>query len=168
MNTKRTLEQFEGDAARSLEGLGLLEAQPDGRVSGAPDARTIRYYQTLGLVDRPSYEGREARYGERHVLQVVAIKLLQSLGLALGEVQARLYGKSNRELESLLKAANEAAPRRPHAAVRHVAWREYVIEPGLKVMVEEGWTPRDEILPKLRAVIDSIAGESKREGRKYE
>jgi DNA-binding transcriptional MerR regulator len=161
--TKRTLEQVESDAGRALEGLGLLEAQGDGRVSGAPDGRTIRYYQTLGLVDRPSYEGREARYGERHVLQVVAIKLLQSLGLPLGEVQARLYGKSNRELEALLKAANEAAPRRAHAA-RPVAWREYTIEPGLKVMVEEGWQPRGESLAKIRSVLDSLAGGSKRNG----
>ncbi len=149
-----TLDELVERATHVLTERGLLEAQADGRVSGAPDARTVRYYGTLGLVDRPAYEGREARYGRRHVLQVVAIKMLQSLGLPLAEVQARLYGRGNAELEALLKSVPEPA-KRPRSGGW---WREVTIEPGLKVMVEQGWTPKGDVAQKVRAALDAMNG----------
>ena len=57
--------------------------QASGRVRDVPDGRTIRYYTTLGLVDRPVAvpgKGRTAFYGRRHLLQLVAIKRLQAQG----------------------------------------------------------------------------------------
>jgi DNA-binding transcriptional MerR regulator len=135
-----TLDELSAEVGRLLEEKSLLEAQADGRVAAAPDARTVRYYGTLGLVDRPSIVEREARYGRRHVLQLVAIKALQSGGLPLAEIQARLYGRSNSELETLLNAVSQERPR--PAGVRPVRWREVTVEPGLKLMVEEGWAPR--------------------------
>ena len=49
------------------------------RVRAVPDARTIRYYTTLGLIDRAAeMRGRTALYGERHLLQLVAIKRMQA------------------------------------------------------------------------------------------
>ena len=65
------LQDLSREVEKLLEENRLLEAQPDGRVNAAPDARTVRYYGTLGLVDRPSIVDREARYGRRHVLQLV-------------------------------------------------------------------------------------------------
>jgi DNA-binding transcriptional MerR regulator len=54
-----------------------------------PDERTVRYYVTLALLDRPSaMRGRTALYGPRHVAQVVAIKRLQTMGRSLSEIQA--------------------------------------------------------------------------------
>lgn len=91
--------------AGELRGRGLLGAQKDGRVADAPDARTIRYYQTLGLVDRPLASGREVRYTARHALQVVAIKALQARGVPLAEVQRRLYGRSDAELAAVVGEA---------------------------------------------------------------
>jgi len=39
---------------------------PGGKVNSTLNARTVRYYTTLGLVDRPTgYEGGVACYGER-------------------------------------------------------------------------------------------------------
>jgi DNA-binding transcriptional MerR regulator len=81
-----------------LRRAGLLRLQGDGRVSAAPDARTVRYYATLGLIDRPEFEGRVARYGKKQLLQLVAIKALQTDGLGLSNIQSRLYGRSEREL----------------------------------------------------------------------
>src|SRR5919202_1029774 len=67
--------------------------QASGRVREVPDRRTIRYYTTLGLVDRPAaVRGRTALYSTRHLLQLVAIKRLQARGLTLAEVQRRLLG----------------------------------------------------------------------------
>jgi DNA-binding transcriptional MerR regulator len=135
-----TLDELSLEVSRLLEEKALLEAQGDGRVAAAPDARTVRYYGTLGLVDRPSIVEREARYGRRHVLQLVAVKALQARGLPLAEIQARLYGRSNSELETLLTAGSQDQAR--PAGVRALRWRDVTVEPGLKIMVEDGWAPR--------------------------
>lgn len=153
-----TLEQLSDEVGRLLEEKALLEAQADGRVAAAPDARTVRYYGTLGLVDRPSIVEREARYGRRHVLQLVAIKALQSRGLPLAEIQARLYGLSNPELETLLQSVSAERPR--PAGVRAVRWREVTVEPGLKIMVEDGWAPRQSpaaLEERIRAALSALS-----------
>ncbi|MHB1559516.1 MAG: MerR family transcriptional regulator [Isosphaeraceae bacterium] len=73
-----------------------------GRVRDVPDRRTIRYYTTLGLVDRPAeMRGRTALYGRRHLLQLVAIKKLQASGRTLVEVQERLAGRTDAELANI-------------------------------------------------------------------
>jgi DNA-binding transcriptional MerR regulator len=79
-------------------------------VRDVPDLRTIRYYTTLGLLDRPAaMRGRTALYGARHVLQLVAIKRLQARGLSLAAVQERVVGLSDLALKRLA-AAEAPAP----------------------------------------------------------
>src|ERR671930_1522315 len=76
--------------------------QRSGRVRDVPDQRAIRWYTTLGLVDRPAaMRGRTALYGRRHLLQLVAIKRLQSAGRSLAEVQVELAGATDRTLRSI-------------------------------------------------------------------
>jgi DNA-binding transcriptional MerR regulator len=81
--------------------------QASGRVREVPDRRTIRFYTTLGLVDRParhpSGRGRAALYGLRHLRQLVAIKRLQADGFSLTEVQARLVGQTDAVLAELAR-----------------------------------------------------------------
>src|SRR6266540_3036389 len=73
--------------------------QENGQIREIPDPRTIRYYTTLGLVDRPiALSGRTALYGRRHLLQIVAIKRLQARGLSLAKVQEELLGLSDASL----------------------------------------------------------------------
>jgi hypothetical protein len=44
------------------------DAGPDNRrIRAVPDERAIRYYTTLGLLDRPALTGRTAFYGPRHL-----------------------------------------------------------------------------------------------------
>src|SRR5262245_30045664 len=75
---------------------------PNERVRDVPDRRTVRYYTTLGLIDRPArMRGRTALYGRRHLLQLVAIKRLQAMGSSLHEVQQRLLALSDPELEEI-------------------------------------------------------------------
>lgn len=84
--------------------------QSNGQVSAVPDGRTLRYYATLGLLDRPAeVRGRRAYYGPRHLLQAVAVKALQAEGLPLQEIQHRLAGRSDEELRQL--TARPAATR---------------------------------------------------------
>lgn len=82
-------------AAWPVEGL-------NGRIRAVPDVRTLRYYTTLGLLDRPArWEGRTAFYNRRHVLQLLSIKRLQAQGLSLAEVQASLLNSSDENLARL-------------------------------------------------------------------
>ena len=88
----------------------LVEAVPEllasgyggvrsGRIRDLPDARTVRWYQTLGMVDRPAaFRGRTALYGSRHLLQLAAIKKLQSSGLSLSDIQRGLAGRNDADL----------------------------------------------------------------------
>ncbi len=83
------------------------EGAPNNRVRDVPDRRTIRYYTTIGLLDRPAeMRGRTALYGRRHLAQLVAIKRLQARGLSLAEIQQRLLGITDAALHRLAKLPN--------------------------------------------------------------
>src|SRR5512132_2960074 len=73
--------------------------QTSGRVRAVPDRRAIRWYTTIGLIDRPvAHRGRTALYGPRHLLQLVAVKRLQASGLPLVAIQQELAGATNTQL----------------------------------------------------------------------
>jgi DNA-binding transcriptional MerR regulator len=110
-----TLAELEKAVMRAL-GDGLA---PSGRVRAVPDARAIRYYTTLGLLDRPTIAGRTARYRRRHLLQLVAIKRLQAQGRSLAEVQTALAGATTRQLEQV--AQLDAAAQAPTPAAPSIA-----------------------------------------------
>lgn len=55
--------------------------------------RTIRYYIQQGLVDRPEGETRAARYGKRHVDQLLLIKKWTAAGLSLDRIRELLAGQ---------------------------------------------------------------------------
>ena len=88
------------DAALSVD----YDGQPSGRVRHLPDQRAIRWYTTIGLVDRPAaHRGRTAMYGHRHLLQLVAIKRLQARGLPLVAIQAELAGATDAQLAGVAR-----------------------------------------------------------------
>jgi DNA-binding transcriptional MerR regulator len=100
LNRLWTIDELGTSAALALS--VNYEGAPNGRVRDVPDRRTIRYYTTLGLLDRPAeMRGRTALYGRRHLLQLVAIKRLQARGLSLAELQAKLLGLPDATLEDL-------------------------------------------------------------------
>ena len=95
---------------------------PNGRVRDLPDRRAIRWYTTTGLVDRPlAMRGRSALYGNRHLLQLVAVKRRQAQGRTLAEIQAELAGATDAELNDLARVpdrlldagATDTGPARP-------------------------------------------------------
>jgi len=91
---------------RVMASTGQVE-QTSARVRDVPDLRTIRYYTTLGMVDRPlEMQGRTAYYGRRHVWQLLAIKRLQATGATLVEIQQKLAGANDRTLQKLAGAPN--------------------------------------------------------------
>jgi DNA-binding transcriptional MerR regulator len=92
------------------------EGQANGQIRSVPDRRTIRYYTTLGLIDRPAeIQGRTAFYGLRHLLQLVAIKRLQTRGLSLAEIQHQLLGATDATLHQLAQLPADVEPSSPPA-----------------------------------------------------
>jgi DNA-binding transcriptional MerR regulator len=122
-----TIEELAAEVALVLaEGeFGTL----DGRIREVPDARTIRYYTTLGLLDRPAQmRGRTALYGTKHLLQLVAIKRLQAQGHTLVAIQQQLLGKDEAELEAIAQL-----PAQPREPTRRQFWRGGLPSPGQAV-----------------------------------
>ena len=52
--------------------------------------RTVRYYVQAGLVDRPVGETRAARYGAKHLEQLLLIKKWTAAGLSLERIRELL------------------------------------------------------------------------------
>jgi hypothetical protein len=103
-----TLAELVWRAAQALADADVRA--PNGRVTQLPDARMIRWYATIGIVDKPSgFRGRTALYGHRHLLQLVAIKRLQAQGLPLAEIQARLTGATAAALREIAGLTESAA-----------------------------------------------------------
>lgn len=84
-----TLDELAGRAQQALAG---------EEVRG----RAIRFYAMKGLVDRPAIgPNHAARYGERHLTQLVAVKRLQARGMTLAEIQQELAGATDETLRRI-------------------------------------------------------------------
>jgi DNA-binding transcriptional MerR regulator len=96
-----TLDELVAAIDAELDRLEITPADP--RAAERPDARTLRYYTTIGLLDPPlERRARRAIYGRRHLRQAVAIKRLQADGATLEEVQQRLAGLDDRALDEVV------------------------------------------------------------------
>ncbi|WP_222709022.1 helix-turn-helix domain-containing protein [Nonomuraea sp. C10] len=97
-------------AERAADALRAHARPLNGRVREVPGERLIRWYTTIGLVDPPlTRRGRIARYGRRHLLQLVAVKRLQAEGMSIADIQIALAGAADTTLE-----ATARLPTAPH------------------------------------------------------
>jgi DNA-binding transcriptional MerR regulator len=96
----------------------------NGRVREVPNERLVRWYVTVGLVDPPlSRRGRVARYGRRHLLQLVAVKRRQAEGRSLAEIQAELAGATDEALAAVACVHDtRPAPESPAPAAPSRFW----------------------------------------------
>ena len=78
---------------------------PGGKARAVPDERAVRYYTTLGLLDRATLRGRTAYYGARHLAQQ-----------AQRFIVAHHLGRHARGARRLADADRAAGGRRAHAA----------------------------------------------------
>lgn len=88
--------------------------------------RKVRYYIQMGLVDRPEGINRWARYGPRHVEQLLSIKKWQAAGLALERIKELLHGETG-----------TLPPRRQEPGSVEV-WSRLLVAPGIELHVEAG------------------------------
>lgn len=167
-----TLEALVETAARELHGLGVRS--DDGRVAAVPDERSVRFYQTTGLVDRPMrYDGRKAIYGYRHLLQVLAVKRLQQEGQPLALIQRALTGRTFSELEQALGlVARELAPsvrdgaERAGAGGRQVPTTVTLIKadlgPGIVVTIDPSQVEHhQDVLERLYELVSQLKEETR-------
>src|SRR4051812_5667343 len=99
---------FDELAARVGRALDSCPGAPNRRVREVPDRRAIRWYATIGLVDRPvAFRGRTALYGPRHLLQLVAVKRRQADGRSLAEIQSELTGATDAALAAIAEVPAE-------------------------------------------------------------
>jgi DNA-binding transcriptional MerR regulator len=81
----------------------VVPRQPSDRVAEILNERSLRYYITEGLIDRPvGKEGTAALYGYRHLLQALIVKALQGAYLPIKRIREILAGKNDQELEAIL------------------------------------------------------------------
>ena len=78
--------------------------------------RNIRFYRTTGLVDAPESGG--SGYGEKHFLQLTAVRLLQAQGLPLRRIRDLLFGRTAVELREIQRRGLEEA--KSLSPVRHL------------------------------------------------
>lgn len=105
---------------RVADALAASGEVPGGKARAIPDERSIRYYTTLGLIDRATLRGRTAYYGARHLAQLVAIKKMQADGATLAEIQGLLPAIDDAALAELTGVALVA---RSLPAARRDFWR---------------------------------------------
>lgn len=81
----------------------LGEGGGSNRINWTPDARQVRYYTSLGLMDRPfGGRGHGNTYSPKHLLQLLAVKKLQTKGVRLAEMPEMLAGLSESRVAGLL------------------------------------------------------------------
>lgn len=89
-------------------------------------ARTVRYYVQIGLVDRPQGETRAARYGARHLEQLLLIRKWTAAGLSLERIRDLLHG------------ADAPLPQRPRTPGSVEVCSHLFIADGIEVVIEPG------------------------------
>lgn len=96
----------------------ILPLSKGGRAKEDINARLVRYYATQRLLDEPLKQGREARYARRHLLQLLALRRLMTLGHGTASLQKLLRSASDDELEGLATGQTQLdmQPRNPALA----------------------------------------------------
>src|SRR4026208_1765913 len=107
----------------------------------APSARSVRFYVSNGLLDRPEGTGTAAIYNYRHLLQLLSIKIRQREGQTLDVIKREMRETTGDLLER--RIAQSLAPAlgaRADAAVAQddqgaAAWRRVLVADGIEIHV---------------------------------
>lgn len=157
-------------ASRANAILSERDLQPeDGRAAPRVDSRTIRFYQTLGVLPKPAYEGRRALYSLTHLLRLVAAKQLQAEGYSLAQIQSSLPARSDRQLlKAILDSAHDARdravrepallPPRSPCPTTPTQLRAFELAKGVTLLVDPSASPDPDQLAAILAA--AIAGHS--------
>jgi len=93
----KTGEELVETARQVVADLGL--SQKLGDIT----ERLLRHYVTEGVVSRPVREGREVRYGFRHLLELLAVRMWVLQGYPLSDARAFSVGQPSNSIITALK-----------------------------------------------------------------
>ena len=159
---KLSVEELVECAARMIP--MLVPKQERYKVTDFPDVRTVRFYTTRGLIDRPErYDGQQAVYTYKHLLQLVVIKYLQFQYLTIKKIAQMTKGLSERELLKLINVPTKRDFLLSNSRTEDVSvnsqssdrlefrnwqeessermWKHYNIGSGLEISVREDFQP---------------------------
>ncbi len=68
----------------------------NGQAGDVVTERNVRFYRTTGLLDAP-----DGGFGEKHLLQLIAVRLLQAQGLPLRRIRELLHGRNLEDLREI-------------------------------------------------------------------
>ncbi len=126
MTALRSAEQLAEQVNDWCEQHGVRPA--NGQTGERITVRNIRYYRTLGLLDPPLAGGGQG-FGEKHRLQLTAIRLLQAQGLPLGRIQELLYGRSLEDLQEIESRGLAELEQNPNAGFQLSANESWGVMP---------------------------------------
>lgn len=118
--------------------------------------RSIRYYRTLNLLDAPAMGGGQG-FGEKHRLQLIAIRLLQAQGLPLNRIQELLFGRSLEELQRIEKqglAELKEAGTVPFRPVGDEFWSVTPLNSEWMLVSRSGRQPSAQLRERVLAVLE--------------
>ena len=114
--------------------------------------RSLRYYRTLGLLDGPIKD--EGTYGERHFLQLAAIRALQSRGMPLRRIQELLYGRDDANLRELLsRAKREQKPVVTLPPFSAETWNVIPLEASFALIGRDGARPTADQVAAINRIL---------------
>lgn len=163
-----SLDEFVAQANELLPNY-LPEDSGNTRVRDEINARLVRHYASLGMLDEPLKEGREARYEYRHLLQLLVVRRLLAEGFGTSAIGELPRAKPNSDLEAMLEggvqliltpanpalayldniknrvqnpspAAPSPAPRIAPKQEQSSHWTRYTILPGLELHVRDDFS----------------------------
>jgi hypothetical protein len=105
------LEAWTGDVNELARVAGaILAARGLGDGSIEPNVRVIRDYAQRGIVSRAERQGKEAIYGHRQLLELVAARVLVAAGWPLAKIAEHFALIGTAELRSLIPGGGQAVP----------------------------------------------------------
>jgi DNA-binding transcriptional MerR regulator len=133
----------------------------NGQAGEAVSERNIRYYRTLGLVDPPNEQG----YGEKHLLQLTGLRLLQAQGLPLRRIRELLYGRSLADLREIrrrgLAESRPLATARATMPVADELWRAIPLNEDFLLISRRGTPLTAEQCAAVRAALRMAPADQK-------
>src|SRR6478672_1097329 len=136
----------------------------NARGLAAPSARSVRFYVSHGLLDRPEGAGTAATYGYRHFLQLLAIKIRQREGQTLETIKREMKDMTGDALErriaQSLAPALVANPVSPAAEDDSpVSWRRMSVAEGVELHVRgDSPSSNEQALIAMREAVRAALG----------
>jgi hypothetical protein len=147
-----------------VDAAGLRPTNASARA--APSARSVRFYVSSGLLDRPEGTGTAATYNYRHLLQLLAIKIRQREGQTLDLIRGEMREVTGDALErrvaswlapALLNAGGMAASIDPDD--QEWSWRRVPVVDGVELHVRDDLpAAREDAILAMREAVRAALG----------